>query len=96
MQDGSKVVGAGADKAARMLDVASGSTSQVAAHDGPIRCCDMIPNPAGNSPLLITGSWDKTVKYWDLRQSTPIASVECQERVYTMDVKSKLDRKSVV
>jgi hypothetical protein len=30
------------------------------------------------------------VKYWDLRQSTAIASVECQERVYTMDVKNKL------
>lgn len=86
------MVGVGADKAARMLDLGAGATApvQVAAHDAPIRCCDMIPNPAGNSPLLITGSWDKTVKYWDLRQSTPIATVECQERVYTMDVKNKL------
>lgn len=86
------MVGAGADKAARMLDLSAGATTpvQVAAHDAPIRCCDMIPNPAGNSPLLITGSWDKTVKYWDLRQSTPIATVECQDRVYTMDVKNKL------
>jgi mRNA export factor len=50
----------------------------------------MIPSPAGDSPLLVTGSWDKTVKYWDLRQSTPIASVDCQERIYTMDVKNKL------
>lgn len=30
------------------------------------------------------------MKYWDLRQQTPIAQVECQERVYTMDVKNKL------
>ncbi|KAJ5490553.1 hypothetical protein N7453_011378 [Penicillium expansum] len=89
--DGTKVVGAGADKAARMLDLGSGATTQVAAHDAPIRSCHMIPNPSvGGSPLLITGSWDKTVKYWDLRQSTAIASVECQERVYTMDVKNKL------
>lgn len=51
----------------------------------------MIPNPSvGGSPLLVTGSWDKTVKYWDLRQSNPIAQVECQERVYSMDVKNKL------
>ncbi|KAJ5458970.1 hypothetical protein N7530_010914 [Penicillium desertorum] len=89
--DGTKVVGAGADKAARMLDLSSGTTTQVAAHDAPIRSCHMIPNPSvGGTPLLITGSWDKTVKYWDLRQSTAIASVECQERVYTMDVKNKL------
>ncbi|KAJ5772842.1 hypothetical protein N7457_007738 [Penicillium paradoxum] len=89
--DGTKVVGAGADKAARMFDLGTGTTTQVAAHDAPIRSCHMIPNPSiGGSPLLITGSWDKTVKYWDLRQSTAIASVECQERVYTMDVKNKL------
>ncbi|RAL09291.1 putative nuclear pore complex protein (SonA) [Aspergillus homomorphus CBS 101889] len=88
--DGTKVVGAGADKAARMLDLASNATTQVAAHDAPIRSCHMIPNPQGNTPLLITGSWDKTVKYWDIRQQTPIATVECQERVYTMDVKNKL------
>ncbi|CAI7587952.1 unnamed protein product [Penicillium pancosmium] len=91
--DGSKVVGAGADKAARMLDLGAGATTpvQVAAHDAPIRSVHMIPNPSvGGSPLLVTGSWDKTVKYWDLRQSNPIAQLECQDRVYTMDVKNKL------
>ena len=40
--------------------------------------------------MLVTGSWDKTIKYWDLRQSQPIATVQCQERVYTMDVQGKL------
>lgn len=92
-QDGTKVVGAGADKAARLLDLGANGApaTQVAAHDAPIRSCHMIPNPTvGGQPLLITGSWDKTVKYWDLRQQTPIASLECQERIYSMDVKNKL------
>jgi mRNA export factor len=40
--------------------------------------------------MLITGSWDKTIKYWDLRQSTPVASLTCQDRVYTLDVKETL------
>ncbi|KAI5300048.1 hypothetical protein KEM56_002787 [Ascosphaera pollenicola] len=92
-QDGTKVVGAGADKAARMLDLASNGAApvQVAAHDAPIRCCEMIMNPSNSAQsLLVTGSWDKTVKYWDLRQSTPIATLECQERIYTLSTKNKL------
>jgi mRNA export factor len=40
--------------------------------------------------MLVTGSWDKTVKYWDLRQAQPAATLQCQERVYTLDVKDKL------
>lgn len=46
--------------------------------------------PSSNGPMIVTGSWDKTVKYWDLRQQTAVASVECQERVYSMDVKGNL------
>ena len=40
--------------------------------------------------MVVTGSWDKTIKYWDLRQSTPVGSLTCEERVYSMDVKGKL------
>lgn len=40
--------------------------------------------------MLVTGSWDKTIKYWDLRQQSAVATVQCQERVYTLDVKGKL------
>jgi len=38
----------------------------------------------------VTGSWDKTVKYWDLRTPTPAATLQCQERIYSMDVKDSL------
>jgi len=85
--DGQKVFGAGADKAARMLDLGSGGTQaqQVAVHDQPIRCVQSFM--ANGSPMLVTGSWDKTVKYWDLRQQQPAATVDARERVYTMDVR---------
>ncbi|KAI9806199.1 MAG: RNA export factor gle2 [Sarcosagium campestre] len=91
-QDGSKVVGGGTDKAARLLDLGAGSTTaqQVAVHDQPIRCVRFMEAPGSGSPMLVTGSWDKHVKYWDLRQPTPVADVECQDKVYTMDVRDKL------
>ena len=40
--------------------------------------------------MVVTGSWDKTIKYWDLRSPTPVGTVECQDKIYSMDVKEKL------
>ncbi|KAI4212544.1 MAG: hypothetical protein LQ351_004796 [Letrouitia transgressa] len=92
-KDGTKVVGAGVDRAARMMDLGSGNTTtaqQVAAHDAPIRCARFVDIPSQAGQMLVTGSWDKTIKYWDLRQSTAVASVQCQERVYSIDVVNTL------
>ncbi|KAL8635197.1 MAG: hypothetical protein Q9228_007288 [Teloschistes exilis] len=92
-KDGTKIVGSGCDKASRMLDLTSGNTttaSQVAAHDAPIRCARFVDIPAQQSQMLVTGSWDKTVKYWDLRTPNPVASVPCQERIYSLDVVGSL------
>lgn len=73
-----------------MIDLGAGGTTatQIAAHDQPIRCVRFLE--AGGNPMVVTGSWDKTVKYWDLRQSTAVASVTMQDRVYAMDVKDNL------
>ncbi|KAK5012797.1 RNA export factor gle2 [Cryomyces antarcticus] len=89
-KDGTKVVGGGADKAARMLDLGAGGTTaqQVAVHDQPIRCVEMIQ--VQGTHMLVTGSWDKTVKYWDLRQAQPAATLQLQERVYDMSVRDQL------
>jgi len=87
-KDGSKVFGAGADKAARMLDLGAGHTQpsqaqQVAVHDQPIRSCESIL--VNGNQMLVTGGWDKLIKYWDLRSDKPAAQVECKDRVYTMN-----------
>jgi len=73
-----------------MMDLGSGNTTatQVAAHDEPVKCVRMFD--AGGNTMLVTGSWDKTIKYWDLRQQSPVASLTCPDRVYTMDLRSKL------
>lgn len=75
-----------------MLDLGAGGTTatQVAVHDAPIRCVRFFDAPGSAAPMLVTGSWDKTVKYWDLRTANAVATINCQERVYTMDVKDNL------
>ncbi|GAA6004459.1 hypothetical protein JCM10207_000735 [Rhodosporidiobolus poonsookiae] len=82
-KDGSKIVSGGADNAARLYDAASGQATQIGAHDAPVRCVEWID--MGGQSVVCTGSWDKTLKYWNLRQSTPIAQVQLPERCYTMD-----------
>ncbi|PVU98481.1 hypothetical protein BB559_001553 [Furculomyces boomerangus] len=90
--DGTKLVSGGADKAARLFDISTGKTTQVAAHDGPIRCVKFLESPGSASPILATGSWDKTlrVSFGYLLSQTPISSVELPERCYTMDVSHPL------
>lgn len=86
-QDGTKVASGGADKAGRMFDVTTGQTTQVAQHDEPIKCCKFLDQA---QQILATGSWDKTVRYWDLRSPQPIGTVQLPERCYAMDISGPL------
>jgi mRNA export factor len=36
--------------------------------------------------MVVTGSWDKRIKYWDLRTDSAVVTVDCNERVYSLDV----------
>ncbi|KAG9304958.1 hypothetical protein G9A89_003127 [Geosiphon pyriformis] len=83
-KDGTKILSGGADKAGRMFDVTTGTAAQIAQHDAPIKCIKWVDS--GTSPVVATGSWDKTVKYWDMRMSTPVLSVNLPERCYAMDL----------
>ncbi|OSX57656.1 hypothetical protein POSPLADRAFT_1174191 [Postia placenta MAD-698-R-SB12] len=83
-KDGTKILSGGADNAGRMFDITTGQSTQVAQHDAPIKCVRWIESPQGG--VLVTGSWDKTLKYWDLRTPNPVSTVQLPERCYTLDV----------
>ncbi|KAI7898471.1 WD40-repeat-containing domain protein [Cokeromyces recurvatus] len=85
-KDGTKVVSGGADKAGRMFDIATGQTTQIAQHDDTIKCIKFLEQ----SNVVATGSWDKTLKYWDLRSPTPVGTVQLPERCYAMDANGPL------
>jgi mRNA export factor len=72
-----------------MLDLNTNQTVQVAGHDAPIKCCSYVNIP-NMSNMLVTGSWDKTIKYWDLRQQNPAHTLQLPDRCYSMDIKGPL------
>ncbi|KAF9585652.1 hypothetical protein BGW38_001370 [Lunasporangiospora selenospora] len=85
--DGTKLASGGADNAGRVFDVTTMQPSQFAKHDQPIKGLRWID---GSPNIVATGSWDKTIKYWDLRQQTPVSTVALSDRLYSMDTHGSL------
>lgn len=79
-QDGTKVMMASCDKQVKCWDLGSNQTIQVAQHDAPVKTCHWIKSPTYS--CLMTGSWDKTLKFWDLRSANPIMTINLPERCY--------------
>ncbi|KAI0288659.1 WD40-repeat-containing domain protein [Multifurca ochricompacta] len=79
-----KVISGGGDNAARLYDIQTGQSQQVAQHDAPVKVVKWLETPQGS--ILVTGSWDKTIKYWDMRTANPVSTVQLLERCYTLDV----------
>jgi mRNA export factor len=82
--DGSKIFTASADKTAKVWDLNSNQSMQVAQHDAPVKTVHWIKS--SSYCCLMTGSWDKTLKFWDTRTPNPILTMQLGERVYCADV----------
>ncbi|CCH62699.1 hypothetical protein TBLA_0I00360 [Henningerozyma blattae CBS 6284] len=88
--DGTKVASGGCDNVVKLYDVTSGQSQQIGVHQAPVKSLRFVPCGPGNTELIVTGSWDKTIKYWDMRQPQPVSTVMMPERVYSMDNKQQL------
>ncbi|XP_063729373.1 protein Rae1-like [Symsagittifera roscoffensis] len=82
--DGTKIFTADCEKQAKVWDLASNQIVQVAEHGAPIKSVRWIQSPQYS--CLVTGSWDKTVKFWDTKSPTPIFTIQLTERLYCADI----------
>eukprot|EP00752_Nemacystus_decipiens_P001274 g1270.t1 len=86
--DGTKVFSGGASKQLNMWSLGQPGTTgqQIGVHDAAVKSIRFIPE----LNLVASASWDKTVKFWDTRSSTPAAVVNLCERAYSMDTKGAM------
>lgn len=67
-----------------MWDLNSNQMIQVAQHDAPVKTVHWIKG--SNYTCIMTGSWDKTLKFWDTRTPNPMLTINLPERCYCADV----------
>ncbi|KAK1923185.1 WD40-repeat-containing domain protein [Papiliotrema laurentii] len=84
---GQHLFSAGCDNAVQMYDISTGQNQQVAQHDAPIKCVRYLDMNGG---MIATASWDKTLKYWDLRSPQPVGTVQLAGKALSMDTEGKL------
>ena len=88
--DGTRVISGGADKQVKLFDLASQQAQQIGVHDAPVSSVRYVECGPTNAQVVVSGSWDKTLKYWDMRAPQPVSTITLPERVYSMDTTQKL------
>ena len=59
---------------------------QIGSHDQPIKSVAFIPS----TNMIVSGGYDRLLKFWDARQPNPTLQLQLPERVYDLDVRDSL------
>ena len=79
----------GCCRTAMMWNLQTQQQQQVAAHDLPVSCMAYV-NQQVSQEMLITGSWDGKVRFWDLRQPAPAKEENLGAPIFAMSVVSPM------
>ncbi|KAF9157407.1 hypothetical protein DFQ26_008768 [Actinomortierella ambigua] len=80
--DGKTLASGGADNTVRLYDLETGQSRILGKHDMAVKTIRFVDQ---NQSICATGSWDKTVKYWDCRTNQQMTSVAMPDKVLSMD-----------
>jgi len=82
-KDGQNVLSGGCDNRVKMFNLQTQKDQVIGTHDAAVKeiaWCDELK-------MCITGSWDKTLRFWNGTSPTAVATLQLPERVYAMDLK---------
>ncbi|CAG0892682.1 unnamed protein product [Darwinula stevensoni] len=79
-QDAVHAYSGGLDNTLKMYDLNTSCESIIGTHEDAIRCVEFCPD----ANVVVTGSWDSTVKLWDPRSNVLSGSAQQPNLVYTM------------
>ncbi|KAJ8612583.1 hypothetical protein CTAYLR_009796 [Chrysophaeum taylorii] len=85
--DDATVLSGGCDGVAKAWRLGDARGTAVGKHDAPIKSIFAV-NMMG--PLVLTGSWDKTIRFWDPRQLRQVSQLALLDRCYGVDVRDTL------
>lgn len=81
-QDAVHVFSGGIDNSLKMFDFNANAETVLGSHDAAVRCVEY----SQEVNLLVTGSWDQTVRLWDPRAKASAGTFAQPGKVYTMAV----------
>eukprot|EP00914_Ancora_sagittata_P026730 GHVO01052549.1.p1 GENE.GHVO01052549.1~~GHVO01052549.1.p1 ORF type:complete len:342 (-),score=39.06 GHVO01052549.1:138-1163(-) len=73
----------GCDNIIKHHNLSTQQSQDIGSHDAPVSRLFWIPEKS----LLVSGSWDNSVRFWDGRQQKAVATFNLPGKVYAMDVK---------
>lgn len=82
-EDSTKLFGGCINTHVKAFDVSTGKLISVGKHDSPVKDVFWVP---GGANMVMSTSYDKTIRFWDLRQQNPAAGYSVGHKIYCADL----------
>eukprot|EP00834_Sanchytrium_tribonematis_P005334 NODE_316_length_9983_cov_1.089741.p5 type:complete len:290 gc:universal NODE_316_length_9983_cov_1.089741:3411-4280(+) len=74
------IASANSDGTIQIYNAVANTTNTIGKHEAGARSVHLA-----SENIIVSGGWDKAIRYWDIRSNQPIGQVALSERIYCMD-----------